>query len=613
MRLHSITENSRAVGAQMSDESLYPATTTSIRPPISVRMALVWVFLFGTVINVLALTLPIYSLQVLGRAIPSSNLNTLIMLTAAVAMLLTLSAAVEWVRGLILGRVSNLLELRYRARLITHGFNAAARPDLSGLSDLSEIRGFLTRPHFTALMDLPFVPLYAIAIWCVSPYLGLLMLAGGALTVAFAAIQDHALRYYSEQSQSSHGRASRRLEALIAKIETIRALGLIHGALADWHAEKHEAAAWSTAAAERGGMLGTVSRWNRMLLQMAITGVGGYLVIEGQLTSAGMIATGMLMQRGLGPIDQLAGGWAPTLKSLAACRRFMRGIKAIPELAPAKTNSAAAGASLTVENLLSLATIGESRPLLKNLSFAVPAGKILVTMGPQRSGKSVLARLLAGANRPHAGNIRIDGVDPTHSAAPKIGYMPQTSELLPGTVAQNIAGFGDAPLAEIEAFARRLNIHDAIRALPMGYDTDLTEFGYLLSGGTQRLIALGRAAFGNPALLVLDEPAAGLDMAGLNAVRQTMIAARNRGASVVVLSYSASLADLADLVLVLHEGAVNAFGPKDQVLTPNPQRQIAVPPQPHIQSQAMPGRMPRGPMPEQPEPQMQAQAAQGAT
>jgi PrtD family type I secretion system ABC transporter len=519
---------------------------------------LVGAFIFSAAINALMLSLPLYSLQVFARAIPSGNVDTLVMLTLVVVLALTMTALLEVVRGRLLSRCANALDITWRQRLTTLVVEAAAcgRPDASALNDLTEVKATLTRPTFTALLDMPWTPLYVVGIYAIHPLLAVVMLAGMALLVFLGMVGHLAVRGYAEAGRPASARAQRLFDASQTKADTVKGLGMI-GTLMDTVGRESMATAalagWSS---ERSSLVANVTKWIRLLVQVAITGTGGWLVIEHQLSFGGMIATSMLISRGLAPIEQTAASWSMSLKSLQAWTR-LRPVLARLAREPARSAMPLERERLTVENLL-FVNPRDQKPILRSVSFAVEPGQAVCVLGANRTGKSVLARLLAGSLLPTAGSLRHGGLavaglapaDPARS----IGYLPQHVDLLPGTIADNIARFLPGPMDDVVTAARRAGIHEWIEGLPLGYDTDTADQLFPFTGGTARLIALARAAYGDPLYLVLDEPTLGQDEQGVMAVRAFVADAKARAVTTIILSHQTFLADLADRTLLLKNG-----------------------------------------------------------
>jgi ABC-type protease/lipase transport system fused ATPase/permease subunit len=345
---------------------------------------------------------------------------------------------------------------------------------------------------------------------------------------------------------------------------------MTRAAVRRWAFDALSATRDSSTALERSATVLAITKWLRLMLQVGVTGVGAMLVIDNQLSMGGMIATSLLVGRAMSPIEQIAAAWGPTGRAFSAWRRASQRLKA-PLRRPIPPQAGAG--HINAENVLLIAA-SDQRPVLRSINFSLLAGEALCVFGANRAGKSALARVLVGAVKPQGGAVRLDGVEvsgwrPTDPQT-SIGYMPQSLDLLPGTIGENIARFTPDADGVLIAAAKAVGIHDMIAALPQGYDTDIANAP--LSEGTLRLIMLARAAFGTPSLLVLDEPATHLDAQGIEAVRRFLACAKKNRITAVILSNANTFLALADKVMVLEQGRVTAFGPRDQIVgvRPNP-------------------------------------------
>lgn len=534
---------------------------------------LVSAFIFSATINVLMLAMPLYSLQVFSRAIPSGNYDTLIMLTLIVVMALTLSGVLEMVRSRLLARAGNALEVRWRRRLTADALDAAGRgrPDNGPLADLMELKAAFARPSLPALMDLPWAPLYVIGIYVIHPMLALVLVVSMAIMAAMGWIGYVAVKDVNDESKLPAGRAQKLFEALAARSDTVRGLRMGDTALDAVNRDFLTASALQNQGYERSASIGAATKWVRMVLQIAVTGIGAWLVIEQHLSFGGMIATSMLVGRGLAPIEQTAGAWGGLVRSAQAVRRLLPLLKRLSR-EPERPAVPVESERLTVENLLFVSP-RDQKPILRSVTLSIEPGETVCIAGPNRSGKSVLARLLAGVALPSAGTVRLGGLSVATLTpdAPEqgIGYLPQQVDLLPGSIADNIARFTSATREQVEEAAKSVGIHEWIESLPMGYETEVNDPLSPITGASARLIGLARAAFGQPPLMVLDEPTAGLDELGIKAVRAFVAAAKQRGATTIVMTHAPIFVDMADHTYVLKNGMAMEL--------PRPEQQQAQP------------------------------------
>ena len=550
---------------------------------------LVGAFVFSATINLLMLAMPLYSLQVFSRAIPSGNIDTLVMLTVIVVMALTLSATMETFRARILARAGNALEVTWRGRLTADVLDASGRgrPDTAPVSDLMEVKAAMSRPSLPALMDLPWVPLYVIGIYLIHPLLAVILAASMLIMTALGFISNRAVRNFAEDSKAPASRSQRLFDSLLSRSETVRGLRMGPSALDAVARDALTTSALQGRSTERAAAIGAVTKWFRMVIQIAVTGVGALLVIEQHLSFGGMIATSMLVGRALAPVEQSAGAWGQIQKSYQAFRRLYPLLKRL-SFEPERPVIPVERERLAVENLLFVSP-RDQKPILRSVTLAVEPGQTVCIAGPNRSGKSVLARLLAGVAIPSAGTVRLGGlaVASLNPETPEqgIGYMAQGADLLPGTIAENIARFTETTREKVEDAARRAGIHSWIESLPGGYDTEVTDPLFPITGASARLIALARAGYGRPSLMVLDEPSAGMDEIGHKAVREFIVEAKNRGVTTIVLTHSPAFVDLSDKTFVLKNGMAVELPQRQEQQGPNWSRLRNIGPAP-VQSAA---------------------------
>ncbi|MBP2229352.1 PrtD family type I secretion system ABC transporter [Azospirillum agricola] len=514
------------------------------------------------------LAMPLYSLQVFSRAIPSGNYDTLIMLTVIVVIALTLSAGLEMVRSRLLARAGNALEVKWRRRLTAEALDSAGRgrPDSAPLADLMEVKGALSRPSLPALMDLPWAPLYVLGIYVIHPMLAAILVVSMLLMALMGWIAHVAVKSFAEDGKQPSSRAQKLFDALLTKSDTVRGLRMGGSAMDSVSRDFLTSSALQGLAHERSAAIGAATKWLRMVLQIAVTATGAWLVIEQHLSFGGMIATSMLVGRGLAPIEQTAGAWGALIRSYQATSRLLPLLKRLSR-EPERPAVPVENERLVVENLLFVSP-RDQKPVLRSVSLTVEPGETICVAGPNRAGKSILARLLAGVAIPSAGTVRLGGLS-VATLSPEtpeqgIGYLPQHVDLLPGSIADNIARFATASREQVEAAAKAVGIHEWIETLPAGYDTDVADPLFPMTGASARMIGLARAGFGQPPLLVLDEPAAGLDELGMKSVREFIAAAKKRGATTIVCTHSPAFVDLSDRTYVLKNGMAMELPRQDQ-------------------------------------------------
>jgi ATP-binding cassette subfamily C protein len=532
------------------------------------------VLVFSSFVNLLMLTGPLYMLQVYDRVLGSGSEATLVALSALVAFLFLAMGVLDFARG----RVMAVLAARFQERLDRRVFAAAmarsaVAPDdplaISAQQDLDVLRGFLASPLCLTLMDIPWTPVFLLAIFVFHPMMGWLAMLGGAALVGVTVIGQ----ILSRRPRAAAGEAARQSERtadqLKAEAETFQALGMIGPGFDRWQAARGIELDQNLSGSGIAGGFGALIRTFRLFLQSAMLGLGAWLALRGELTAGAMIAGSILMGRALAPIEAAVGQWAQAIRARQGWHRLAGLLSRVPAPGP-RTILPRPRAIVEVEGL-SLAAPGDGAVLLRQVSFRLEPGQALGVIGPSGAGKTSLARALAGVWRPLAGKIRLDGAaldqyDPD-GLGRLIGYLPQRITLFDGTVADNIARLDARPdSAAIVAAAKKADAHEMIVRLPQGYDTRVSAAGGRLSGGQMQRIGLARALYGDPVLLILDEPNSNLDSAGSAALNAAIRAARAAGTSVLVMAHRPAAIEECDLLLVLEGGTCRAFGPRDRVL-----------------------------------------------
>ena len=536
--------------------------------------SLYWfVGIFSFFANLLMLTGPIYMLQVYDRVLSSRSVETLIALSLLVLFLYTMMGLLDYARGRIMGRVG----ARFQARLDRRVFDAVIRksaiqPDANtatGLRDLESIQRLMTSPVLLAIFDMPWAPFFLAAIWVFHPWLGILALAGGALLVVVTLINQVVTRKPTGQANNASVQAESISEQLRNESEMIQAMGMRDAAFDRWQAARGRALSTAIEAADLGGTFTTSTKALRLLLQSAMLGLGAWLVLRGELTPGAMIAGSILMGRALAPIEQAIGQWALVQRAAKGWESLAELLGSVPPEQP-RTPLPRPKARLEVSQL-TMVPPGESQAVLKTLSFKIEPGQAVGVIGPSGAGKSTLARAITGVWRPAGGKIRLDGAT-LDQYAPNvlgelIGYLPQRVQLFDGTIADNIARLAPQPdPAKIVAAARKADAHEMILKLPNGYDTRVSASGGRLSGGQMQRIGLARAMYGDPMILVLDEPNSNLDNEGSEAVNLAIRSLKAEGKAVIVVAHRPAAIKECDMLLMLEAGVMRAFGPREKVL-----------------------------------------------
>ncbi|MBY3050895.1 type I secretion system permease/ATPase [Rhizobium laguerreae] len=528
---------------------------------------------FSGGINVLMLTGAFYMLQVYHRVLSSHSLETLVMLSLMAAAALATMAALEVVRGRLLATVGSWMNARLAPVLLTasveYAASAPGQANARPLRDLDQVRNFFTSPSIFPILDAPWAPLFFGAIFFMHPWLGWLALCGGIVLFALALLNEYLTRKPLTEAASAQSRAYVQAEAAIRNAEVVQAMGMLKPLLVGWKAQQDEANRGQVLAANRGGVIAAMARCHRLALQMAILGLGAYLVLRNEASPGIMISASILMGRALSPVEQAIGTWKATVGARAAYRRLAAVAGQHPEATPVLPLPRPKG-KFEADNLVLARQGGE--PILKGINFHLEPGEAMALIGPSAAGKTSLARILAGAWRPSGGRALLDGMDVAQWAAEDrghyVGYLPQDIELFAGTVSENICRFAKlSPVVfdKVVKAAQLAGVHELIKGLPRGYLTEIGESGAVLSGGQRQRIGLARALYGDPALIILDEPNSNLDREGEEALIAALSTVKATGTTVILIAHRPNIMETVDKILILNRGQQDLFGPRDYV------------------------------------------------
>jgi PrtD family type I secretion system ABC transporter len=546
-------------------------------PEVAVRGLSGWFWsigLFGAFVNLLMLAGPLYMLQVYDRVLSSRSEATLLALTLLIAGLYAIMGLLDYARGRLAARVGSTVQTRLDERVFRAGVQRAlelgerTRP-ASGLRDVASVQRLFSSPVLFAVFDLPWAPVFLFAIFLFHPWLGWLAIAGGLVLVAVTLLNQCLTRRPEAEANALAMTSDGFAEIMRQQAETVQALGMTRPALARWQDLRRSALAAQLGSNDRIGQFSTFSKTFRFFLQSAMLGLGAYLVLRGEMTAGAMIAASILLGRALAPVEQAIGGWPLVLHARRGWENLKTLLADTPEPAGV-TELPKPRAHLEVSQLTAFPP-GQQKASLRMLSFDLEPGQALGVVGMSAAGKSTLARVLTGIWQPAAGSIRIDGAtldqyDP-ETVGRYIGYLPQDVVLFDGTIAENIARLDPNPNpASVVAAARKAGAHEMILSLPQGYDTQVKAGGARLSGGQKQRIGLARAFYGDPVLLVLDEPNSNLDAEGSDALNLAVRQAKAEGKAVIIMAHRPGGIAECDLILVLENGAAKAFGPRDEVL-----------------------------------------------
>lgn len=536
------------------------------------RRFFVFVGLFSFFISLLMLVAPLYMLQIYDRVLTSGSMATLVFLTLAAAGLILTSALLELFRSRILVRLSGHLDRQLRDPVFNGLLHFGLRHQGSGLSqplrDLDTVRSFLSSTSLVYLFDAPWVVVFLGVIFLMHWVLGTFATVGALILFGIAWATELTTRKRLAEASRNHLKAFNFAESSFRNAEVIEAMGMLSGLRKRWSEGNGKALHLQAKVSDQAANLRSTAKFIRPVLQVGILGTGAALVLAQEITAGMMIAASIIMGRALAPVEGAIGQWRSFANALSAYSRLQQFMSSLPEdgerlpLPPPK-------GAVSVENVVAVPP-GLRKPVLKGVSLKIGPGDALGIIGPSAAGKSSLARLLVGVWRPAAGSVRLDGAnvcDWDHELlGVHLGYLPQDVELFQGTIAENIARFREPDPEAVVRAARLAGVHDLILHLEKGYDTQIGEGGVGLSGGQRQRIGLARALYGDPALVVLDEPNSNLDNDGENALWQALQKLRERGATVVVIAHRASMLAHVNKLLVLKDGMADAFGPKEEVL-----------------------------------------------
>jgi PrtD family type I secretion system ABC transporter len=535
------------------------------------RGALLPIGLFSMVLNLLALTVPLYMMQIYDRVLTSSSLETLLYLTIMVGGVILVIALLDATRSLIAVRVSRWLEEHLAPEAFARAVEAALyHRDYStqALRDLSTMRSFISGVIVFTLFDALWVPVYMTFLFLLHPWLGIAALLGSLVLMALALLNEGVTRTLLQTANELCIKGMQSAEMTMRNAEAIIGMGMTARVTAKWMAENNRVLDLQLAVSRRSTAIVSATKALRLMLQITILASGAILVLDQRISSGTMIAASILMSRALAPVEQAIGTWKQVVGYRAARNRLMRFFN-MPVLPQRGMELPVPRGRLSVEDI-TFAMPGAQEAVLKRVSFVAEPGEVIAIVGPSAAGKSSLVRLIVATWRPNVGAVRLDGANvydwPREDFGRHIGYLPQDVELFAGTVRDNIARMGEATDEDVVTAAQIAGVHEMILQLPKGYQTEIGEGGAKLSAGQRQRVALARAVFGRPRLVVLDEPNANLDADGDLALAQAVIALKGTGATMIVVSHRQSILMQADKILVMCNGMVEQFGPRNDVL-----------------------------------------------
>jgi PrtD family type I secretion system ABC transporter len=538
-----------------------------------IRGAFIATAIFSFFINLLMFTTPLYMLQMYDRVLGSRNETTLVMLTIVAGGALLLFGVLEMVRSRILVRIG----AKFDDLLNKHVFRAAFQASVTNpgsassqsLRDLDSVREFMTGQGLIAFLDAPWVPVFLGVVFLFHPILGFVALAGALIIFIFALSNEFATRKPLGEASKSNVQVGNFVSTSLRNAEAVSAMGMLPGIMDRWRRRHRGVLERQAMASDRAGMILASSKAVRQFLQVSMLGTGAYLVLQGEITPGTMIAGSIMMGRALSPVEQAVGQWRSFVNTRSAYSRLNQLLLQVDQERDHMPLPTPEG-RITVERAV-VAPPGSRTPVLKGVSFDLQPGEALGVIGPSGAGKSSLARALVGVWPIAQGHVRIDGADITdwskEQLGPHLGYVPQDVELFDGTVAENIARFQEVDPDEVVRAAQLAGVHELILRLPNGYDTQIGPSGQSLSGGQRQRVALARALYGDVRFVLLDEPNANLDTEGEKALTEAITRLREQGRTMAMITHRPQLLSSVDKVLALDDGQVQAFGPRQEVLS----------------------------------------------
>lgn len=538
------------------------------------RLLFLAAFVFSIFVNILMLTGPLYMLQVYDRVLGSRSEETLLALSILVVFLYAMMGILDYARGRILARIG----ARFQDKLDRRVFSAMLRksnlaPEKgdgnTGLRDLESVQTLLASPALLALFDMPWTPLFVAAIFIFHPWLGFLAVAGGSILVVLALINQRSTRQPQLEASLNSLQANRLSDEIMGETEVIAGLGMRSASFDRWQTVRAKALDKSLLKSDKAGIITASSKTLRLFLQSAMLGLGAYLVLQNQMTAGAMIAGSILLGRALAPIELAIGQWGLVQRASMGWQSLMALLSEVAEQ-PQRTPLPRPKAHLKGEQVTVIPP-GEKQATLRMISFDLPPGKAMGVIGPSGAGKSTFAKALTGIWPTAGGKIRLGGAsldqyDPD-TLGSHIGYLPQKVNLFDGTIGENIARLNaQANPEDIIKAAMKADAHELILRQPLGYDTPISAARGRLSGGELQRIGLARALYGDPVLLVLDEPNSNLDNDGSKALNTAIRTMKSEGGSVIIMAHRPSAITECELLMVLDQGMRRAFGPRDEVL-----------------------------------------------
>jgi PrtD family type I secretion system ABC transporter len=540
---------------------------------IACKVMFKYALLFGCIINLLMLSTPIYSMQVLDRVISSSNTDTLLMLTLVILLALLLLGLLQAGRTFAMTQMGNWIEKQLSEKVLAGSVKMSLESKVNigsqQLIDLQTIKNFLTSPALLTILDTPWAIIFIIVLFAIHPWMGLLSVLGGGILIGLAILSDKLTKPLLDAINDESIKSRRQVDQATRNAEIIEVMGLLPNITYHWQQMNNKIQTTHSLYNKRQAVLTEVTKFIRLVLQILVTGIGAYLVLQGQISTGAIIASSSLMGRALAPFEGAINYW----KGFVNCRKAYDRLNQAYELNEREAEKMALPepeGKIDLENVF-YNPPNVQRHLVKGITFSLKAGETLVIIGPSASGKTTLAKLIAGALSPTIGVVRIDDASlkdwKREQLGKYIGYLPQDVELFNGTIRANIARMDpDAKPEDIIIAAQIAGVHEMILRLPKGYDTEIGFDGSSLSGGQRQRIGLARAFYGNPKILLLDEPNSNLDSLGEAALSTAIAVAKENKITSIVISHRTSILNIADKIMIMKDGMIATYGSKKEVM-----------------------------------------------
>lgn len=559
---------------QMNPALLHQQNTPLKEGLLACKVMLKYVLFFGCMINLLLLSTPIYSMQVLDRVLSSRNLDTLLMLSLVIVLALALLGFLQGARAFAMNRMGNWFEKKLSEIVFASSVHASllskSNANSQQMRDLQTVKTYITSPGLIAMMDLPWALIFLIVLFMLHVAMGVLTIIGGALLIIVGLLADRSTKPLLEQNNENFVRSMRYVEQSARNAEVVKVMGMLDFVIHSWQKLNKKVQTTQSLTVDRQAVFTEITKFIRTVIQISVTGVGAYLVIHDQFSSGAIIASSSLVGRALSPFEVAIN----SLKGYINCKTAYHRLNNSFVVAGHGDNNMSLPepeGRMEVENLY-FAPPGAQKHILKGITFNLNPGETLVVVGPSASGKTTLAKVLVGCYDPSIGSVRVDGAslkDWKPSELGKyMGYLPQDVELFSGTVKDNIARMDSKADSEDVVMAAQLaGIHDMILQLPKAYDTEIGPDGSVLSGGQKQRLGLARAFYGKPKLMVLDEPNASLDALGEQALASAIEFAKDEKITTILISHRPSILNLADKIMVMKDGMLVAFGSKAEMMS----------------------------------------------